>query len=174
MKVILLADVPKLGTVGQIAEVAAGYGRNHLIPKKLARPATNGVLRDQHTQYLIESRRAQQAMVEAQAIASRLQGATVIIPARVGSEGRIHGRVTNQQVSEALLEQIGLEVDRHRITILDPIRSLGIYTLPVRVVAGLEASITVEVLDLDELAAEAEEMAREQLQQKLAAETAAS
>ncbi len=170
MKVILLADVPKLGTVGQIAEVSSGYARNHLIPKRLARPATSGVLRDQETRHLIAAHRARLEMAKAQAVASKLQGASVIIPARVGSEGRIHGRVTNQQVAEALLEQVNIEIDRHRISILDPIRSLGIFTLPVRIATGLEASITVEVMDLDELAAEAEAMAREQLELQQAAE----
>ncbi len=169
MKVILLTDVENLGKVGEITEVASGYARNHLIPKQLARPATPGVLRDQRTRHAIASHRAQQEMAKAQELASKLQGASVIIPARVGSEGRIHGRITNQQVADALDEQIGIEIDRHRITIHDPIRSLGIYTLPVRVVSGLEASITVEVMDLDELAAEAEALAREQLKQQQAA-----
>lgn len=153
MKIVLLANVKNVGRIGDLADVADGYARNHLIPRNLASLASPSIMRSVEFQRKLERNREIQDQIEAEVIARGLQGATVVIPAAVGAENRIHGQITNQQIADAILEQLDLEVDRHKIEIDQPIRTLGITVLPIRITRGLEASISVEIIDAEEYAA---------------------
>ena len=153
MKVVLLQDVTNVGRIGEIVEVPNGYGRNFLIPKGMADLATRSVMRSVEFKNKIEKNTGIRDRHEAEKIAQGLQGATLTIGAQVGVKNRIHGEVTNQDVAQAVFDQLGIEIDRHKIEIERPIRSLGIFMLPVRISKGLEASITVEILEESELAA---------------------
>lgn len=157
MKVVLTQDVKNIGRIGDVAEVPAGYARNFLLPRKLAELASPATIRSADFQKRLEKNRDTRDQIEAEALARALQGATVTIPAKVGAQNRIHGQITNQNVAEAIKAQFGLDVDRHKIEIDQPIRSLGIFTVPIRISRGFEASITVEVLEESELVAPAEE-----------------
>ncbi|GBD08114.1 50S ribosomal protein L9 [Candidatus Thermoflexus japonica] len=144
MKVVLLRDVPNLGRAGEVKEVADGYARNFLIPKGLATPATEGLIR-----HAVETRRAaEQRQIRqrstAQEKAARLQGAAVTIRARAGQGDRLYGAITSQQIAEAIAQQLGVEVDRRRIELEAPIRTLG--THPVKVRLGPEITAQVQVV----------------------------
>ena len=177
MKVVLLANVKNVGRIGDLADVADGYARNHLIPQNLASLASPSIMRSVEFQRKLERNREIQEQIEAEVIARGLQGATVVIPAAVGAANRIHGQITNQQIADAILEQLDLEIDRHKIEIDQPIRTLGITMLPVRITRGLEASISVEIIDAEEYAAaqaaEAEAAAKAEAEAKAAAEAEA-
>lgn len=140
MKVILIKDVPKLGKNGQVVEVADGYARNYLIPRGLAIEASAANLKRLQERHDAESRRAERELAEARETARRLEGRTVTIRMRAGEQGRLFGSVTSQHVAEAL-RGLGIEVDRRRIALEDPIRQVGSYRVPVR----LHPQVTVEI-----------------------------
>ncbi len=156
MKLILLEDVRNVGLIGEITEVPAGYGRNFLIPQGMAQLATQSVLRSAELQQQLKASQERRDRIEAEGQAQALQGVTLTIGARVGARNRLHGEVTNQDVADAIRDEIGVEIDRHKIEIERPIRSLGMFMLPVQIATGLEASITVEILEESELAARLE------------------
>lgn len=144
MKVVLLRDVPNLGRAGEVKEVADGYARNYLIPKGLAVPATEGLIRHAaETRQAAEQRRVRQ-LTSAREMAARLEGAVVTVHARAGQGDRLYGSVTAQQIAEAITRQLGVEVDRRRIELEAPIRTLG--THPVRVRLGPEITARVQVV----------------------------
>lgn len=144
MKVVLLRDVPNLGRAGEVKEVADGYARNYLIPKGLAVPATEGLIRHAaETRQAAEQRRVRQ-LTSARETAARLEGAVVTVQARAGQGDRLYGSVTAQQIAEAIARQLGVEVDRRRIELEAPIRTLGTY--PVRVRLGPEITARVQVV----------------------------
>ena len=175
MKVVLLANVKNVGRIGDLAEVADGYARNFLIPQSLASLASPSIMRSVEFQQKLERNREIQEQIEAEVLARGLQGAVVVIPAAVGGDNRIHGQITNQQIADAILEQLELEIDRHKIEIDQPLRNLGMVVLPVRITRGLEASITVDVVDAEEYAAaQAAEAAAAAEAERLAAEEAAA
>lgn len=157
VKVVLIKDVPSLGQIGDVAAVAAGYARNYLLPRGLAVTATAKRLADTHFQQELSDRREAAARAEAEGIAAAVQGQSIGIAVVVGDQGRMHGQITNQDVATAIREQVGVEIDRHTLQIDSPIRSLGRYLLPIRIAAGVEASITLEVTEYEEPAEEPEE-----------------
>jgi large subunit ribosomal protein L9 len=145
MKVILRADVDKLGQLGKIVNVKPGYGRNYLIPKGLAMEATASNLK------VFESeRRKLQAQVDtvrsqAQELADRIGKARVVIPVRVGEGDKLYGSVTTSAIGDALTE-MGIDFDRKKLVLDEPIRSLGEYTLKVRLHPEVKAELTVVVV----------------------------
>lgn len=162
VQVVLLETVPDLGDIGDVRSVAAGYARNFLLPRRLAVPATRQRLDDAQFQSELQDRREENARREAQHLADMIQGVTLTIHVQVGGQGRMHGQITNRDVAAALLEQHGAEIDRHLIQIDSPIRSLGRYLVPVRLAAGLEASVMLDVVEQEdepepEVAEEADE-----------------
>ena len=122
----------------------------------MAQLATRRVLRSAELRQQLKASEERRDRIEAEGLAHALQGTTLTIGARVGARNRLHGEVTNQDVSDAIRDEVGIEVDRHKIEIERPIRSLGMFMLPVRIAKGLEASITVEILEESELAARQE------------------
>ena len=153
MKIVLLEDVKNIGRIGDIADVPNGYGRNFLIPRGMAEVATRSIMRSGEFRQKVKVNEERRDRAEAEGLAEVLQGVTITIGAQVGAQNRLHGEVTNQDVSQAIQDELGIEIDRHKIEIERPIRSLGIFMLPVRIAKGLEASITIEILEESELAA---------------------
>lgn len=150
MEVILLKDVPRLGRAGELRKVAPGYARNHLIPKGLAVFATEGAVREFEQRQQLEARREKQLQTEAQALAEELAGITVTIHAKTGEKERLYGSVTSGDIAEALEKQTGRIIDRRKIELEEPIRQLGIYSVPVRLLSDLSPLIRVDVLAEDE------------------------
>jgi large subunit ribosomal protein L9 len=145
MKIILTQAVPGLGEAGAVKEVADGYARNFLLPRKLAVTATRGSLKQAEAQADVYARRAQKAVSAAQGASAAVEGKIVKIRARVGSENRLYGSVTAADVAEALLTQYGLELDRRKIGLDEAIHRTGTYTATADFGQGVSARFTVEV-----------------------------
>ncbi|MGD9763104.1 MAG: 50S ribosomal protein L9 [Candidatus Binatia bacterium] len=144
MEVILREDVPHLGHIGDIVKVRPGYARNYLIPRGLASLADKRNLRVlEHERRLVDEKR-KRAVSAADALAKKLASTSVTIPARAGEDGKLFGSVTNLDIERALNE-IGLAVERRRIRLDEPIKSLGDHRVPVSLAAGVQAEVTVRV-----------------------------
>ncbi len=150
MKIILRADVENLGSLGEVVSVRPGYGRNFLIPQGLAMAATPGNLKS----FELERRKLQARMdalrAEAEALFSKLNGITLLIPMRVGDNDKLYGSVTSHIIGDALAG-MGLEVDRRRILFDHAIRTLGEHPVRVRLHADITAALTVKVVSDDKL-----------------------
>lgn len=148
MKLILRADVDNLGRLGEVVTVKAGYGRNYLVPQGLAMPATDGNLKA----FELERRKLQAQMdalkAEAQTLSDKLTAETLIVRVRVGEAGRLYGSVSTATIGDALAEK-GIEVDRRKIVLGDPIRALGEYALDVKLHADIETVLNVAVVRHD-------------------------
>jgi large subunit ribosomal protein L9 len=145
MKILLVKDVERLGTAGEVKEVAGGFGRNYLIPKGLAVLATRGHIRQAEERMQARHRREEAARKDAEALSGRINGKTLRFTARVGELDRLYGSVTNADIATRLAEQLGIEVDRRKIDLSDPIKRIGIYPVKIRLMAGVEPVINVVV-----------------------------
>ncbi len=147
MKVILLQDVDNLGKAGDLKEVADGYARNYLLPRRLAAGATPTLLAN-HQQRIIAEKRKQEKLAEAnKQQAERLGNVTLTFKARAGRQGRLYGSITSQDIAAGLRATEGINIDRRLIDLPDPIRAIGTYTVPVKVATKLQPKITVNVID---------------------------
>lgn len=151
MKVILLTDVPNLGSEGEVISVKNGYGRNWLIPQRLAQMATPGAVRAFEDQMRQQARRRAQERNNAEEIKNQLENAVVNIEAKVGEENRIFGTITSQQVALGLAVQ-GFNIDRRIITINEDIKVLGEYTATIKLHAEVHAQLSVHVVPVGSLA----------------------
>ena len=146
MKVIFVQDVPKVAKAGEIKEVADGYARNFLIPKKLALLAKPGV-----TVVELERQKkvAAQAQAEASQLASGLEGKEVKLKARVGAEERLYGSVTSGDIADELQKSLGVTVDKRKIELEEPIRQLGSYEVTIRLAQDVLPKIKVIVTEAE-------------------------
>ena len=145
MKVVLRRDVKDLGSAGQVKEVADGYARNYLFPRKLAVPATRSALAEVEAREKAAERRAAAEEREARVVAERIKDQPVRIFPKVGEQGRLYGSVTAADVAEALQKQLGHPVDKRKIDLEEPIRTLGEYKVPYRITRTVTAMLTVVV-----------------------------
>jgi large subunit ribosomal protein L9 len=145
MKVLLVQDVDKLGSTGEVKEVSGGYGRNYLIPKGLAVLATRGQVRQAEERLAANRKRAEAARKDAEALASRISGQTLRFVAKVGELDRLYGSITSADIAEKIQSQTGVEVDRRKIDLDEPIKRIGIYPVKIRLMAGLEPLVNVVV-----------------------------
>ena len=144
MEVILRDHVENLGRRGEVVKVADGYARNFLLPRNLALPATEGnKKRIERERKLLEAREAEDRQA-AEAIASRLSALELTLPRKVGENDQLYGSVTNADIAEVLAEK-GFEVDRRKILLPDPIKSLGETTVPVKLHRDVTAQVKVVV-----------------------------
>lgn len=145
MKVILTQDVKKLGNKGDVVEVQEGYGRNFLLPKKLAVPATAQSLNVAKQQAGSKARKEAQATDEAKLMASQLEKVEVTIPVRIGEGGKLFGSVTGKDVSEALKKQ-NIEVDKKKISIQGDVTGEGVYEAVIKVHPTITSKIKVNIV----------------------------
>jgi len=146
MKVVLTRDVEGLGRRMEVREVADGYARNYLFPRRLAIPATRGAQEDVLRALKERERQEQRAREQQEALAARIAALTVTIPARAGADGRLYGSVTAQRVAEALKEQHDISIDRRKIRLRETIKDLGSYQAQVSLGQGVGATLRVEVV----------------------------
>ncbi len=149
MEVILRDDVPNLGGQGDIVKVKGGYARNFLIPKGLAFSASGAnASQIEHKKRLLHDQLKRRIKTE-QGLATRLSEISINVPVKVGEEDRIFGSVTSKDIATAL-EAKGYEVDRRKIQLDEPIRALGVYTVPVRLSGDVSADLKVWVVKEEE------------------------
>ncbi len=150
MKIILQKPVDKLGVPGDIVDVADGYARNYLMPRGLAVKATRGGVKHVDSLKRAHSTRVDAAKAEAEQVAQRLTASPLTVAAHAGEEGRLFGSVTPSDVAEAIEARTGVRVDRHDITMDESIRSVGVHEVKVRLFAGVDPVISVEVTASEE------------------------
>lgn len=145
MKIILKSDIEKLGKAGDIVETKRGYARNYLIPKGLAVEATPANLKIIEQEKAAAMRRLQKEIEEAKKFAEQLETVSVTATVQVGEENRVFGAVTNQTIAELLAEK-GIEIDRKKIMLEEPIKQLGVFDVPIKLHSEVEAKIKVWVV----------------------------
>jgi ribosomal protein L9 len=146
MKIVLRDDVDKLGQKGDVVDVADGYARNFLVPRGLAIKAESGVVRQAEAMRRNRSAREQRDREAAQTLADRLTGKTVSVPARSGEGGKLFGSITAADIVAALQQQLGVELDRKRLGLEEPLKELGVVELPIRLHADVVATLTIDVV----------------------------
>ena len=144
MQVILKEDVEKLGQMGQVVEVKRGYARNYLIPRNLGMEATARNLSQLEHNKRVVTDKIKKVQKESQSQAQKLEQATVTLFHAAGEEDKLFGSVTSMEIAGALLEQ-GLEVDKRKIVLDEPIKRLGEYKAAVKLPGGVTANVTVKV-----------------------------
>jgi large subunit ribosomal protein L9 len=145
MQVILREDIDKLGNIGDLVKVADGYARNYLVPNKKAIEATPDNLNAMNHAKKMVSDRIRTMKKEATAEADRIKGLSVIIKAKTGEEGKLFGSVTTMDIAEAVKAQ-GVEIDKRKIVLDEPIKRLGDYTVSVKMHADILVDIKVSVI----------------------------
>jgi len=146
MKVLLLRDVEHLGKAGEIKDVSGGFGRNYLLPKGFAVLATKSHIKQAEERLAAQRRRAEAARREAEALAAKLSALTLTFTAKVGEQDRLYGSVTNADIATKLREEAGIEIDRRKIALEDPIKRTGEYEVPVELAGGITATLKVVVV----------------------------
>jgi large subunit ribosomal protein L9 len=146
MKIILQREVEKLGVPGDVVDVADGYARNFLIPRKLAVPATKGSVKHAETLKQAHEARVQKAVQEAQAVADKLGATAVRIRGKAGEDGRLFGSVTPAKVAEEIEKAAGVPIDRRHLDLPEPIRSVGAHEVVIHLHQDVSATVTIDVV----------------------------
>jgi large subunit ribosomal protein L9 len=146
MKVIFQADVKGSGKKGQVLEVADGYARNYLFPKKLAIEATAGNIQDISHKKALEERRREKEKQDAVELAAKLNALLVEVKTKTGEGGRLFGSVTSKEIADALKKQHGVEVDKRKLEVKEPFKALGNYEIQVKVYTDVIAKLQVQVV----------------------------
>ncbi len=145
MKVILQQDVHNLGRLGDIVKVREGYARNFLVPRGLAVMADEGNVRRLEHQKRVAAARAARLLADARALADRIGQTAVSIKVQAGEEGKLFGAVTNRDIAEAMAAE-GVDVDRRQVELAEPIKQIGVFTVPVRLHADVTGNVKVYVI----------------------------
>ncbi len=146
MKIILLQDVENLGKAGDLKDVADGYARNYLLPRRLAAGATPALIANRKQRIAAEQRKLEKQAEANREQAERLIEVSLTFKARAGREGRLYGSITSQDIAAGLRDAEGITIDRRKIDLPNPIRTLGTYTVPIKIAQKLEPKITVNVV----------------------------
>ena len=147
MKVIFNADVKGQGRKGELKEVSDGYARNYLLPRKLASEATADNINAHNLKEKAKAAQIAREKAEAQENAKKLSEITVTVRAKAGNGGKLFGAVTSQEISDALKEQHGIEIEKNKIVQADPIKTFGSYQVKAKL--GYEISGTISVLVIE-------------------------
>ena len=142
---MLTKDVPNIGSAGDVKEVTDGYGRNFLFPRKLAVPASRGFEAEAKRLKDAAVKREAKDRVEAQALADEIHNKTVVVRLKMGAEDKAFGSITNQDIAAALKAQHRVEVDRHKIDMKEPIKTLGEHQVPLKLHRDVAAHVNVIV-----------------------------
>lgn len=145
MRVILKREVRGLGRPGDVKDVADGYAQNFLLPRGLAVEATTGELKHLAQERQAEKAKKDRAHTEAEELAARLAAITLSFRLKAGEQGKTFGSVTNKDLAEALKRDHGIEIDRTKIHLTEPLRTLGAHTVEVRLLPDVRAQVTVAV-----------------------------
>jgi len=145
MQIILKQDVEGLGKKLDLVKVKDGYARNFLIPKGMAQAANRSNLKARENDLKILKQKDRRDEIRAQKIAERLGSLNLVFKAKAGEEGKIFGTITTSEIAEKASEKLGVEIDRRRIHLMEPIRMVGAYNVPIKLHPNVEASILIQV-----------------------------
>jgi large subunit ribosomal protein L9 len=145
MEVILREDIPNLGKIGEVVRVRDGFARNYLLPRGLVLIANKKNLKSFEHQKRLVADQKQRKLREAQSVSDQLSEVSLVIPMRTGDEGKLFGSVTSIHIEKALKAK-GLDIDRRKIHLQEPIRTLGDFEIPVRLTAELTVSLKLAVI----------------------------
>ena len=148
MQVILRDRLENLGNAGDVVQVKPGFARNYLIPQGLAYEATSGNVKRMERERAQVAARAEEQLGAARQQAGKLEGVSVTFTARAGEEGKLFGSITSGDIAEKLAEQ-GIEIDRKQIQLDEPLKALGVFSIPVRLHADVRPEIKVWVIKED-------------------------
>jgi large subunit ribosomal protein L9 len=146
VKLVLYSDVEALGKRGDVVDVADGYARNFLLPRKLAGEADKGALAQLDAQQKAHQRREAQELADARALAARLESATLRIEAKAGENGKLFGAVTNADVAAAIARSLSVAIDKHKIELASQIKAIGSYPVEIRLHKDVIARAAVDVV----------------------------
>lgn len=146
MKVILLADVKGHGKKGDVVEASDGYARNFLLPKGLAKEATKGALNEVKGKNESMAYHKEQEIIAAKEAAAKLEGQKVTVKSKAGDNGKLFGKVTNQNVAEAIKYQLHIVVDKRKVVLPDGIKTIGEHEVEIKVYPEISAKIKVEIV----------------------------
>ena len=146
MDIVLLEDVKALGKKGQVVKVSDGYARNFILPKKLGVEATPKNLNELKLQKANAEKQAARQLAEAQELAAKLNAAKVTLKIRAGENGRAFGSVSGKEIAAAAASQLGLELDKKKLGLPEPIKALGTHEVPVKLHKDVTAKLTVDVV----------------------------
>jgi large subunit ribosomal protein L9 len=144
VKVILTKDVAKLGKSGEMKVVADGYATNYLIPNKLAVTAAGGAYRAWQHDIASREEKRQREREEAEIAARRIESTTLTMGVKVGEGGKLYGSITSKDIADALGRR-GIDVDRHKIDLDEPLKTLGTYKVAIKVLSGMTPEVTIVV-----------------------------
>ncbi|MBE3575624.1 MAG: 50S ribosomal protein L9 [Firmicutes bacterium] len=147
MKVVLLQDVKNLGPKGKTVDVADGYARNYLFPRNLAVAATAGALKTVEQEQKAEASRRERERRQAEKLAAALASAQITVAARAGENGRLFGAVTVKDIADAVTKATGLQLDRRKLELEEPIKNLGVYSIPARLHPEVQCTVRVRVVE---------------------------
>ncbi|NLZ89386.1 MAG: 50S ribosomal protein L9 [Clostridiales bacterium] len=149
MKVILLQDVPGTGKKNQVLNVSDGFARNYLIPRKWAREATDAAVREIEHRNKMERQKETERRAAAEAVADDLKDKVIVIRAKCGEKGRLYGSITGQEVADALRDQHQVDLDKRKVELTEPIRTVGESSAAVTLYPGLKIQMKVNVEPMD-------------------------
>jgi large subunit ribosomal protein L9 len=147
MKVILLQDVKGTGKKGDTVNVAEGYARNFLIPKKMVVEANEGNIKELQRQKNVDANKKSQALEHARDLEQRLKGLTLTLPAKAGEAGRLFGALTNKDIGDALEKDHGILIDRRKIELKNAVKTLGEHEALIKLHPEISLSIQIQVIE---------------------------
>lgn len=147
MDIVLLEDVKALGKKGEIVKVNDGYARNCILPKKLGVEATSKNLNDLKLQKANDAKLAAELLAAARELGAKLDEASVTLSIKAGEGGRAFGSVSNKEISKAITDQLKLDIDKKKIILNDPIKSIGSFEVPIKLHKDVTARLSVKVVE---------------------------
>ena len=147
MEVVLLEDVKSLGKKGQIVKVNEGYSRNFILPRKLGVEANPKNLNDLKLKKANEEKVAAQQLAAAKELGAKLESASVTLSIKAGENGKAFGSVSGKEIAKAIEEQLGLEIDKKKLVLSDPLKTFGTHDVPVKLHREVTAKLVVKVVE---------------------------
>lgn len=147
MEIVLLEDVKALGKKGQIVKVNDGYARNFILPKKLGVEATSKNLNDLKLQKANEAKLAAEQLAAAKELATKIEAGTVSLSMKAGESGKAFGSVSSKEIAAAATEQLGLDIDKKKLVLPEPLKTFGTHQVPLKLHKDVTAKLTVKIVE---------------------------
>ena len=147
MEIVLLEDVKALGKMGQIVKVNDGYARNFILPKKLGVEATSKNLNDLKLQKANEAKLAAEQLAAAKELAAKIEAGSVSLSMKAGESGKAFGSVSSKEIAAAATQQLGLEIDKKKLVLPEPLKTFGTHQVPLKLHKDVTAKLTVKIVE---------------------------